>query len=220
MQHELPFKNTWGGPRKNAGRRASEDSGVSHLRRDELASRYPVHVTVRLKPGLPNLRRFPTLKELIECFAAGRHRFGFRLNHYSVQSNHLHLIVEAEDRKSLSRGIQGLLIRIAKTLNRLWRRKGSIFADRYHDRILKTPRQVRNALAYVLCNAARHRTYAGRPDFYSSGTWFDGWKEKLEAWLEVATRPVVPARTWLQKKGWRRRGRISLRERPGKSEAS
>ena len=73
--------------------------------------------------------------------------------------------------------MQGLLIRIAKGLNRLWKRKGRVFGDRFHG-ALKTPREVRNALAYVLNNARKHRISVpeDEPDAFSSGRWFDGWK--------------------------------------------
>ncbi|MEW6073566.1 MAG: peptide MFS transporter [Planctomycetota bacterium] len=109
------------------------------------------------------------------AFAGGKERFGFRLIHYSVLANHLHLIGEAQNRRALSRGMQGLAVRIAKGLNRHWGRRGKVFADRYHDHILRTPREVRSALAYVLRNAARHGVGGAGADPYSSGRWFDGW---------------------------------------------
>ena len=77
---------------------------MSHRTRAVLASRYPVHVTMRLREGLPNLRRVGPHRVLRDSFAKGNERFGFRLVHYSVQRNHLHLIVEAKDRRALSRG--------------------------------------------------------------------------------------------------------------------
>ena len=145
--------------------------------------------------------------------------------HYSVQANHLHLIVEAKDRETLARGLQGLCIRVAKALNRVWGRKGTVFSDRYHDHVLRTPREVRNALAYVLNNARRHRcrstamTSDGRrvpcPDPYSSGCWFDGWKERFTVkGLQQAARPVAIGRTWLLNVGWRRHGLVRLDEVP------
>jgi hypothetical protein len=138
-----------------------------------------------------------------------------------VQTNHLHLLVEAKDRQSLSRGLQGLFIRVAKALNRLWGRKGTVFADRYHDHILRTPREVREALAYVLNNAHRHgrRTlYRGRvgPDAYGSGPWFDGWKERFTLRGGEGPRSVAAPRTWLLSVGWRRHGLIRLEEVPGR----
>ena len=93
---------------------------------------------------------------LLQAFADGKARFGFLLNHFVILKDHLHFIVEAEDRTALSRGMQGLLIRIARALNKHWRRKGRVFGDRHHDRALKTPREVRHVLRYVFGNAHKH----------------------------------------------------------------
>ena len=101
-----------------------------------------------------------------------------RIIHDSVQGNHLHLIVEAEDQAALSRGMQGLAIRLARRLNALARRHGPVFVDRYHSHPLKTPREVRNALVYVLANFRKHsqKTRAPGVDPFSSGAWFEGWR--------------------------------------------
>ncbi|HVS09262.1 MAG TPA: transposase [Planctomycetota bacterium] len=211
-QSEFAFLR-WGGARKGAGRKPKgERAMVSHRTRAALASRYPVHVTMRLRSGLPSLRRASELRALCAAFEAGSERFGFRLNQYSVQATHLHLIVEAPDRRALSRGVQGLAVRVARRLNRLWTRKGKVFADHYHDRILRTPKEVRNALGYVLNNAKRHGIFHAGVDGFSSGRWFDGWRDALPS----ASAPpiVVKARTWLQTIGWRRWGLISLDEVP------
>ena len=152
---------------------------------------------------------------LWDAFHRGSDRFGFRLVHFSIQSNHLHLIAEAKDRRSLARGLQGLFIRVAKALNRLWARAGRVFADRYFDRILRTPTEVRNALVYVLNNAQQHGAQHAPLDAFSSAPWFDGWREEVEfVGAEGVPRPVAPARTWLLDKGWKRarRGAISVWE--------
>ena len=147
----------WGGKRKGAGRkRRSERPSVPHDARPELAARHPVHVTLRLARGLPSLRVGRSYRVLEGAMRAGRERFGLRLVKYSVQSNHVHMLVEADGRESLSRGMQGLAIRMARALNRTWTRTGKVFADRYHAHVLGTPREVRNALAYVLGNARKH----------------------------------------------------------------
>ena len=131
----------------------------------------------------------------------------------------MHLIGEAKDRRALTRGMQGLLIRIAKALNKLWGRRGRIFADRYHDRILRTPWEVRNSLRYVLHNARRHGIFGPSPDPYSSGRWFDGWRERFERLTHTVERPLAQARTWLLEFGWRRHGRIGLQEGVGPARA-
>jgi hypothetical protein len=137
---------------------------------------------------------------IARCFLRGRDRFGFRLVHFSVQGNHLHLVVEAQDERALARGMQGLAVRIAKALNRLMGRKGSVFADHYHATQLRSPTQVANALAYVLMNFLHHfpdRAPAGGEDVREPFS---------SAWREPGTDPpVVPARTWLLAVGWRRR---------------
>jgi hypothetical protein len=121
------------------------------------------------------------------------------------------VIAEANDRRALSRGMQGLLVRVSRALNRLWRRRGSVFADRYHARSLRTPREVRAALVYVLHNAKHHGLRFPGIDPCSSGQWFDGWTEKIAT--SVAA-PLAKARTWLLREGWRRHGLISFAEAP------
>src|SRR5690606_5978693 len=121
-----------------------------------------------------------------------------RVVHYSVMSNHVHLLVEADDRDALSRGLQGLATRLARAVNRFAARRGTVFADRYHARILRTPREVRNALAYVLNNARHHRCTAMPADWidpYSSASAFDGWRTAVRR--GALSVPVVRARTWL-----------------------
>lgn len=168
-------------------------------------------MTVRVRTGLPSLRRHPTRAAIERAFSRGAERFGFRLTQYSIQSNHVHLIAEAGDGRALARGVQGLLVRVARALNRLWARKGSVFSNRYHARGLRTPREVRAALCYVLHNARHHGLRVAGVDVYSSGRWFDGWTRRLRA---LGAFPGTLARTWLLRVGWRRHGLIGLEECP------
>jgi len=103
-------------------------------------------VTLRVRWDVPNLRTQVGMRVLWAVFAAARSRLGMRLAEWSVQRDHLHLIVEPEGEKELSRAMQGLCIRIAKRLNKALGRRGRVFADRYHSVPLTKPRQVRNAL--------------------------------------------------------------------------
>jgi hypothetical protein len=112
--------------------------------------------TVSRNRGLPSLRQGQVVRELESAFRRGNERKHFRLVHYSIQSDHAHPIVEASDRDSLGRGMKSLAARFAPAVNRALGRTGRVLADRYHLRILTCPRQVRNALAYVLLNARRH----------------------------------------------------------------
>ena len=209
-QKEFGFTN-WGGKRKGAGRKPKcEVAGMPHAKRPEFAARFPLHVTLKLERGLPSLRHRTPFLALKRALGAASERFGFRLVHYSIQSNHLHLIVEAEGARALSRGVKGLAIRIAKALNALWGRAGSVFADRYHSRILETPREVRNALRYLFLNVHKHgvRLLDGF-DPFTSGECFDGWKGGGSMSAESSTGPFGCARTWLLRIGWRRHGLLS-----------
>ena len=209
----------WGGKRRGAGRKpAGERAGVPHAKRPRLAARYPVLVTMRLRAGLASLRADDTHELLRRNFAAAASG-DFRVTEYSVQSNHLHALVEAGDERALTRGMTGLAVRVARGLNRLWRRAGAVFSDRFHARILRTPREVRNALVYVVQNARKPGAWrARRPDAYSSGPCFDGWKE-CGKYADSSARILARARTWLLSVGWRRHGLIDPMELPRGSPA-
>jgi len=142
-----------------------------------------------------------------------------RFVHYSVQGNHIHLIVEAMDRVRLSRRIQGFEVRLAIALNRMMKRpRGKVFADRYHAHILRTPREVHHALGYVLRNQQRHfgvsDTRTTFVDPYSSAAVFEGWSAPIRiGWspLEDRAPPISDPKSWLLRTGWRRHGRINPR---------
>ncbi|MFO0419805.1 MAG: hypothetical protein ACK53T_10415, partial [Planctomycetota bacterium] len=106
-------------------------------------------MTVKLRQHLPRVGHRKARAAVLTHVARGPDRGGCRRLHVASRTDHLHFVVEAKDRTALSRGLQGLLIRLARGLNQLWGRKGKVFADRYHDRALKSPREVRNALVYV-----------------------------------------------------------------------
>lgn len=226
-----------GGARKGAGRpkkpieqgRASE----RHRVRPALRASRPVHVIMRAVPGIGTLRTHDVFRAVRSStnLIAGRHEDTFRIVHLSLQRSHIHLIVEAEDRRALWEGMKAFGISVAKKINALIgertgeRRRGPVFADRYHAVILTTPRQVRNTIAYVLQNwkhHGEHRKPMQRPwkiDPYSSAISFDGWKELDGIPFRVpgGYEPmfVWRPRTWLLKVGWRRWGLISIREIPG-----
>jgi REP element-mobilizing transposase RayT len=213
---------TWGGARPGAGRPRRPGGEPAHRARPPQPSNAPAHVTLRALPGVPNLRRDPAWPALAAALAAGAERLGFRLVHFSVQSNHLHLLVEAAGADALRRGMQGLSIRLARAINKAWGRAGKVWAGRYPARALRTPREVRQALAYVLQNHRRHAGLEGgmvEPgwlDPCSSALAFDGWRDdEGAAWTDGGEPPRLPTpRTWLLSTGWRRHGLIGVDEVP------
>ena len=154
VQLELRAR-TWGGRRKGAGR-PKTIGVVPRVPRPEFPRRFPVHVTLRVKDDVGKLRTNKIFAEIQRAFFYGHERFGMRMVEFSVQGNHIHLVVEAEGRESLWKGMQGLNVRIAKAVNKILGRKGKFFGDRYHARVLKTLAEVRNAVEYVRHNHKKH----------------------------------------------------------------
>jgi putative transposase len=224
-QLSLVFPSRWGGARRGAGRKPGPRPKTAHRIRPAHRGWQPVHVTLRA--GFRKMRSERIFGALTRAFRRSLQRAPehFRVLQFSIQSDHMHLIVEAASKQALSRGVQGLSISIARRVNRLLDRRGRFWVDRFHARALENPRSVRNALVYVLANFRKHATrrYAAGVDRFSSAPLFDGWQltpRQRSAVNQVAAQffdflPVVAhARTWLARVGWRRHGEISLEEEP------
>lgn len=171
--------------------------GHQHIRRIRHGKRPdvngPVHVTVRIRAGLPNMRTPRAYRALERVFRKGKEREGFRLVQYAVLANHMHLFVDADDKRSLAKGMQGLKVRIARALNKHWHRKGTLFFDRYHSRVIKQSlHEIKKVLRYVLQNARKHGVSVpeGEADPYSSAPWFNWW-QKREMRRPLRSPPVV-----------------------------
>lgn len=228
IQLELALHSRRGGRRAGAGRPPKPGRRqVPHRSRPAHRAECPVHVTLR--SACRSLRTqyvFPTVRAAISAanHAVPEH---FRIVHFSVQGDHLHLLAEARDRNALLHGIRGLCIRIARRVNRLLFRKGRFFADRWHGRTLASPRAVRHALVYVLANFRKHQPGAtSLLDIYSSAPYFREFIEfpcgtpigsqpqLLPRALVSPHEPVLHAKTWLLSAGWKRHGKLSIAERP------
>jgi putative transposase len=148
-----------------------------------------VHVTLKVRRGIPNLRASARFRAIHQAFQAARGRNGVRLAEYNVLGDHLHLIVEADSSTWLSRGLQGLCVRLTRALNRILGRRGSVFADRFHSRLLRTPTELVRAIRYVIDNVRHH---FGQPDATCSSR-------------SSGSRDVLAApHGWLLRTGWKR----------------
>jgi REP element-mobilizing transposase RayT len=189
---QLAFKlRTHGGKRRGAGRKPKGAKAlVSHAPRPSFNRPTPAHVTLKVRGDVPNLRSSRRFAIIRHCFAKSRGLHGLRLVHFSVLDNHLHLVVEADCTRSLSRGMNGLCTRLARQLNALLKRRGKLFADHYHSRLLRSPTEVTRAIRYILGNAARHYEERGVDPFSSAAS---------------GARPALAeAVGWLLLVGWRR----------------
>ena len=221
---DLRERARWGGRHAGAGRKPGPNARHAHRPRLPLAARFPCHITLKVRRGLPSLRTVRLVRELERSFAAACDRGRFRLVQYSIQNDHFHAIVEATNERDLASGMKSIGSRLARAVNRIFRRRGAVLADRYHLHVLRTPREVRHALAYVLLNARKHGVRVARIDPFSSGEAFDGWSDVRGS---LATRrsepsallppPFVRARCWLLTVGWRKLGLIDVDATPGRS---
>ena len=220
-----PLPRTWGGRRAGAGRKKKAEKDrtfVAHHARPVHKKRHPAHVTLRARKGLPNFRSqriHRMLRGILERQLRRRYRDQFQVVHYSIQSNHLHLIVESTDKRAMRAGVSGLVIAFAKRLNALLERlTGKVWGDRYHSRELTTPSEVRRALVYVLQNVRKHgfELLGAFIDPLSSAVRFTGWNMAVSRGPEPDPFPPRAPRTWLLGGGWSSRGGglLSPFERP------
>ncbi len=179
---------------------------------------------LRVRPEVGRLRHRKVYKAVRRAWQRCANAADFRVVHTSIQHNHLHLLVEAKDKAALTLGMRTLTINLAKAINRDLGRRGKVFAFRYHATAITTPRQARNALAYVLNNWRHHRedrttpgAAAMRIDPFSTAIAFDGWKRIGTFRVPDGYEPLLAAKpsTWLLRAGWRKHGELDVREVPG-----
>jgi REP element-mobilizing transposase RayT len=223
QQLAIEFPVRRGGARPGAGRprKKDEDRGfIAHRRRASHRKDDPVHVTLRVMKRVPSLRRQVLAKIIERALLAQQKKLRdegkthFQLVDFSIQADHLHLIVEASDKRGLSRGLIGLEVRIARRINKVLGRKGRFWSERYHRHDLRTPTETRNALRYVLLNIKKHAHFSdGDPvaDPYSSGATFDGFA-RPPALVDTALHwprvtHLAPSRRLAQARTHRSRGR-------------
>lgn len=226
MQTALKF-HPRGGVRKGAGRprRPANMGLLPHVRRPALDPHVPMHLTLRAIRGTPNMRA-ERITSIVRAELRRASANGFRVVHFSIQTNHLHLIVEGDRGLDLSRGAQRLASRIARLVNLAVGRSGRFWRERYHRVDLRKPRQVRNALVYCLFNARKHASGAEGARARrvldvrcSSVVWVDAWEADDDLKARIAAsrdgpRQVAAAKTWLAREGWRRHGKLRPNEMP------
>lgn len=182
----------------------------------------PRLVTIKRAPNLPPLRTKVPGDVIVEALKRAQ-RAAFRIVHFTIQDDHLHLIVEADDACDLAAGMKGLVCRLARGLNKVWRRRGSVFPRRFHDVALRSLRAVRNELVYVLNNHRKHgvglerRGQRARRDEFSSAKYFDGWADHRQEYPPDVEGAHVAKGGWKLSIGWKRHyPLIRLNETPAR----
>jgi putative transposase len=207
------------------GQRPSE----RHKTRPAHLAAEPVHVTLRVSRRIGKLRTLDLYLAIRRAMVTTFHREDFRIVHMSVQSTHIHLLVEADNKRALARGLQGFQISAAKHINAVIgarhgeKRRGTVFEDRYHATAISSRRGVWNRLAYVLNNWRHHREdrFDNTRDFdtdpFSTGPSFAGWNRRIQDdWpATYEPLPVWEPKTWLLREGWKMYGLLDPETVPG-----
>jgi REP element-mobilizing transposase RayT len=160
-----------------ARRKKRQRTRVAHRARPVHKSRFPVHITLRAVEGLVSFRRPRLFAALRSAIARSQRGTEFRITDFSIEPAHGHFITEATDERALSNGVRALVIRLTLAIRRITGHKSAIWADRYHAHELRSPREYRNALSYVLNNWKKHVRGASDMDPCSSAPWFFGWSD-------------------------------------------
>ncbi len=209
-----------GGRREGAGRPKNRIPAISHDKRPVFQAQHPLHITVRLKAGAPNLRSKKAFSVFRKAVLKAQ-LLGLKVLEFAVLGNHFHALCEAESNAQLTRGMKSLNVCIARGLNCLpgnKRRKGQIVSHRFDAKCLQTPAQVRNVIAYIFANASKHFKRKQVFDWYCSFAVFADveilklirkdldWRRPTLEPKQVAFYQHFLSRpgSWLARTGWKR----------------
>jgi REP element-mobilizing transposase RayT len=234
VQQELFRPRTDKRRRKRAGRKPKgARAGARHDTRPVVKPQHALHVVMRVVPAVGNMRRRSLYKAMRDATITAALREQIRIVHISIQRTHVHMLVEAENKLALARGMQGFQISAARNINTALaigarRRRGTVFADRYHLEVITSPTRAHHAIRYIVNNWRKHRedrdglARTWLVDPYSTGILFPDWKEladKAMMWPLRETYDPLIVRTpasWLLREGWKRAGSISVHDVPSK----
>lgn len=187
------------------------------MAREKVDFKKPLHVTMRLRDDVHvTLRTSDMLAAFQNCAEkAKNHRL--HVIHFSLASNHFHMIIECADNEALAKGMKSFAGSLGKAIRKVRGGQGAVFKGRYHMRVLKSPTEMRNGLAYVLLNQSKHKKLIPYNDRFSSASYFSDWKKLLGRNIG----PLLPRRhrsprqlpgymsiprSWLAREGWQKAG--------------
>jgi putative transposase len=217
---QLEFKKVggWSGYRRGAGR-PNRSQTVNHMRRPRVDFSKPLHITQKLKSGIPSLRR-KDFERLFHGSLQGAKEAGLHVIQYSLQHDHIHMVVEVANNKKLRAGMYSLASSFARALQKKMGLTGGIFKGSFHMVVITSPTQMKRVLTYVLLNYCKHSKMLEHLDPFSSGRFFVKWRELLgrKRWNPVleweiqgeredaAVIGLSPPQSWLARQGWLRAG--------------
>lgn len=152
---------------KKAGRPAIHDKGIRHTVRPRIHKTTMLHLTIKVRENKADIKNKRILKLLHHAIKRARLQ-RLKVLHYTLEYNHVHLLVEATNNQILHKGMQAFGITFSKWINRLKLRKGTVYKHRYHFHALRSTRERKNALNYIFTNGVKHGRTRSRIDPYNS----------------------------------------------------
>ncbi|MBC7430062.1 MAG: transposase [Bacteriovorax sp.] len=152
---------------KRAGRPAINDRGIRHIRRDRITKPTSMHLTIKVREYKADIKSKRILRALHHAIIRARLK-KLKVIHYTLEYNHVHLLVEASDHKVMHRGMQALGISLSKSINKIKCLKGTVYKHRYHLKRLTSTQQLKNVLHYIFNNGIHHKRTSSILDPYNS----------------------------------------------------
>lgn len=178
---------------KGAGRPAIHDRGIRHIARDEIKKLTPLHLTIKIEKDKAGLKNKFILKSLHSSIKKAR-KIGLKIIHYTLEYDHVHLLVETDNKTALARGMQSFGISFSKSINKIKKAQGKVFKTRYHYRKLKTPAEVKNVFNYIFGNSLKHKKAISIVSPYNSlmaidnfSNLYPGFEEMIEDIIRKST---------------------------------
>ncbi len=143
--------------RKGAGRPALHDPGIRHTNRPHIKKPASLHLTIKVKKKKAEIKNKSVLKILKRAILNARKQ-GLRVIHFSLEYDHVHLLIEADNNLILGKGMQAFGVTLSKAINRLKKLKGGVYKHRYHFRQISSTRELKIVMNYIFTNGLKHGT--------------------------------------------------------------
>lgn len=152
---------------RKAGRKAIHDPGIRHTHRPVFKKPASLHLTIKIAKEKSNLKNKEVLSILKRAILNSR-KMGLRVIHFTLEYDHIHLLIEAENNHLLGKGMQSFGVTLSKAINKLKKTSGQVYRHRYHFRKITSARQLKNVMNYIFRNGLKHGTSAGIVTGYNS----------------------------------------------------
>jgi len=152
---------------KGAGRPALWDKGIRHTLRPRLKKASSLHLTIKVKKIKAEIKNKAVLNLLKRAISNARKQ-GLIIIHYTLEYDHINLLIEADNNSTLAKGMQSLGVTLSKGINRLKKLKGAVYKHRYHFRQISSPSELKKVMSYIFNNGLKHKSARSLVNPYNS----------------------------------------------------